>query len=177
MVNYLLRTNARIFRQTLRRKSATPRRKQVDIKATMRLAGRTNGEPLKIKYKEPKKSHANVVILTDISGSCRKVSELALYFMVMMENTFPGGCRKFVFVNSLVPVDRQFRDRGPDEGVQAVMGTVPTRGIYSDYGVTIQALRQEYGGAIRRDTTVIIIGDARNNSRAPHDVKLGGFDC
>lgn len=167
-----IRTNARVFRQSLRRKSVTPRKRQVDIKATARLAGRTNGEPLKIKYKEPHKSHANVVILTDISGSCRKVSELALYFMAMMENAFPGGCRKFVFVNSLIPVDRQFRDKGPDEGVQAVMDTVPSRGIYSDYGSTIATLRREYGGAIRRDTTVIIIGDARNNSHAPHDDDL-----
>lgn len=167
-----IRTNARVFRQTLRRKSASSRKKQIDIKATMRLAGRTNGEPLKIRYKEPRKSHANVVILADISGSCRKVSELTLYFMAMMETAFPGGCRKFVFVNSLVPVDRQFRDSGPDEGVKAVIDTVPTRGIYSDYGATIEALRREYSGVFRKDTTVIILGDARNNARTPHDDDL-----
>ena len=160
-----IRANARIFRQTLRRRQRSPHRRRVDIRATVRIAARTGGEPVVIRYQAPKRSHARVVILTDISGSCRQASSLALYFMAMMSEAFPGGCRKFVFVNSLVPVDPFFRERSPDDGVQEVMNNVPTRGIYSDYGTTIHTLREDYGGTFHRDTTLIILGDARNNRR------------
>ena len=158
-----IRANAKIFRQTLRRKSATPRKHQVDIRATMRAAARTNGEPIDIQYKKPKKSHAKVVILADISGSCRQAATLALYFMGLMDDAFPGGCRKYAFVDHLVPVDKYFRDKSARDGVEAVLGNIPTRGIYSNYGATIQQLREEIGGTIHKDTTVIILGDARNN--------------
>lgn len=174
-----IRTNAKVFRQTLRRKTLTPRKHQVDIRATMRTAARTNGEPIDIRYKKPKKSHAKVVILTDISGSCRQASTLALYFMGLMGDAFPGGCRKYVFVNQLVPVDKYFRDRSAVEGVKAVLGNVPTRGIYSNYGATIQQLRAEIGGTIHKDTTVIILGDARNNKNqsAAEDLKYIADRC
>ncbi len=174
-----IRTNARAFRQTLRRRQTAVHHRRVDIRATVRAAGRTNGEPLVIRYREPVKSHARVVILTDISGSCRNASTLALYFMGLMDQAFPGGCRKFAFVNSLNPVDHCFRDCTPDEGVQAVLSSIPTRGVYSDYGATIHALRQEYGGTFHRDTTVIILGDARNNRRrsAAEDLKYIADRC
>lgn len=74
---------------------------------------------------------------------------------------------------------REFRDKGPDEGVQAVIDKVPARGIYSDYGRTIETLRHEYGGLFHRDTTLIILGDARNNSRPAHaeDLKYIADRC
>lgn len=174
-----IRANAKIFRQTLRRKSVTLRKRQVDIRATMRTAARTNGEPIDIRYKKPKKSHAKVVILVDISGSCRQASTLALYFMGLMDDAFPGGCRKYAFVNHLVPVDQYFRDRSAGEGVEAVLGNVPTRGVYSNYGKTIQQLREEIGGTIHKDTTVIILGDARNNKNqsATSDLKYIADRC
>jgi len=167
-----IRSNAQAFRQTLRRKSSIPRHRQVDVKATMRAAVRTGGELVLVKYKEPKKSHAKLVMLTDLSGSCAKASTLALYFMAMMDTVFPGGCRKFAFVNTLIPIDKYFRECSADEGVQAVMRNIPTRGAYSDYGVPLHTLRTEYAGSFHQDTTMIILGDARNNQRASHSEDL-----
>lgn len=174
-----IRAHAKIFRQTLRRKSSTPRHHQVDVRSTIRAASKTGGEPVLIRYKKPKKSHAKVIILVDISGSCRHASTLALYFMAMMNEAFPGGCRKFAFVNSLVPVDKYFRDKSADEGVNTVIKIIPTRGIYSDYGRTIHSLKEEFGGTIHKDTTVIVIGDARNNRNksAAEDLKFIAGRC
>lgn len=167
-----IRSNTRTFRQTMKRKSSTFHPRQIDIKASVQAAQKTNGEPIILKYKRPKKSHAKVMILTDISGSCRSASTLALYFMALMSEVFPGGCKKFCFVNSLVPVDKYFRNCSADEGVGNVLSCVPTRGIYSDYGNTIHMFREEYAGSFHKDTTVIILGDARNNSYESRAVDL-----
>ena len=158
-----IRTNARVFRQTLRRKHASHQRRQVDVRATVRAAARTNGEPLLIKYRKPFESHAKVIIVADISGSCRHTATLALYFAAMMEEAFPGGCKKFAFVRDLNAVDRYFRERSPEDGVREVYEHIQTRGVYSDYGTTIRQLREEYGGTVHRDTTILFLGDARNN--------------
>ncbi|MCD8110978.1 MAG: VWA domain-containing protein [Clostridiales bacterium] len=163
-----IRTNAKVFRQTLRRKASSPQHRRIDVKGTVKAASKTNGEPFIIKYQKPKKSHAKVMILTDISGSCRSASTLALYFMAMMDEAFPGGCKKFAFVNNLNPVDRYFRDRSADDGVKTVLNTIPTRGVYSDYGKTIEEFREQYCGSFHKDTTVIILGDARNNKNDSH---------
>ncbi len=174
-----IRTNARVFRQTLRRKHASHQRRQVDIRATVRAAARTGGEPLLIKYRKPFESHAKVIIVADISGSCKHTATLALYFAAMMEEAFPGGCKKFAFVRDLNAVDRYFRERSPEDGVKEVYAHIPTRGVYSDYGTTIRQLREEYGGTVHRDTTIIFLGDARNNrnqSRA-EDLKYLADRC
>ena len=167
-----IRSNARTFRQTMKRKARAFHPRQIDIKASVQAAQKTNGEPIVLKYKKPKKSHAKVMILTDISGSCRSASTLALYFMALMTEVFPGGCKKFCFVNDLVPVDKYFRNCSADEGVGNVLACVPTRGIYSNYGNTIRRFREEYAGSFHKDTTVIILGDARNNSNESRAVDL-----
>ncbi len=169
-----IRTNARIFRQTLRRKSAVPIRRQIDVRRTIRLAARTDGEPVRIRYKAPRKSHARVVCLVDISGSCRAAAELSLYFMAMMDDAFPGSCKKFAFVNHLVSVDKYFQNQSAVEGIQTVSSSVPSRGVYSNYGRTIHELREEYEPLFHKDTTVIIFGDARNNRNgtAEKDLKF-----
>ena len=158
-----IRDNAVAFKHTLRRRELCPIKRKIDVKATVKAATRTGGEPFVVKYKKPIKSHAKVVCMVDMSGSCRSTSTLALYFMGLMDDAFPGGCKKFVFVNSLVPVDGYFRDHSAEEGVVAVMSNVPTRGIYSNYGAPIQTLYEDYSALFGRETTFIIIGDARNN--------------
>lgn len=170
-----IRTNARAFRQTLRRTSATPIKRRIDMRATMTQATKTGGEPMMIKYKKPIKSHAKIVCLVDISGSCRQAASVALYFMAMMNEAFPGGCHKFAFVNHLVPVDQYFRSQSPSAAVNAVNNKVPSRGIYSNYGRTLHQLKEEYSSLIGKETTMIILGDARNNRNASREEDVRYF--
>ena len=69
---------------------------------------RTDGEIARLCYEKPKRSKAKIVLLADISGSCRKSASLTLTFLGLMGDAFPGGCKQFVFVNRLVPVDKYF---------------------------------------------------------------------
>lgn len=174
-----IRSNARIFKQQLKRKQNSHNHRQIDIRRTVKAAARTGGEPLVIKYKMPKKSHARVVVVADISGSCSSTASLALYFANTMAEAFPGGCRLFAFVRDLNPVNKYFDQKGPDEGIEEIYKHIPTRGVYSDYGTTIHQLREEYGGSIHSDTTIIFLGDARTNRRYPYaeDLKYLADRC
>lgn len=158
-----IRTNAKTFRQKLRKLYMTQQKKQVDIKKTIEKSVQCDGEIARLYYKKPIKSKANVVMLADISGSCRAMTSLALTYMGLMREVFPGGCHLFVFVNHLVPVDRYFSNENVTSAVESINKSVPSRGIYSNYGVPLKELRYDNTGIINKDTTIVMLGDCRNN--------------
>ena len=158
-----IRTNAKNFRQKLRKLYITQQKKQIDVKKTIEKSVQCDGEIARLYYKKPIKSKANVVMLADISGSCRAMTSLALTYMGLMREVFPGGCHLFVFVNHLVPVDRYFSNENVTAAVESINKNVPSRGIYSNYGVPLKELRYDNTGIINKDTTIVMLGDCRNN--------------
>lgn len=158
-----IRTNAKTFRQKLRKLYITQQKKQIDVKKTIEKSAQCDGEIAKLYYKKPVKSKANIVMLADISGSCRTMTSLALTYMGLMREVFPGGCHLFVFVNHLVPVDRYFSNENVTAAVESINKNVPSRGIYSNYGVPLKELRYDNTGIINKDTTIVMLGDCRNN--------------
>ncbi len=162
-----IRTNAKTFRQKLRKLYTTQQKRQIDVKKTIEKSVQCDGEIARLYYKKPIKSKANVVMLADISGSCRTMTSLALTYMGLMREVFPGGCRLFVFVNHLVPVDNYFSNENVTAAVDSINQNVPSRGIYSDYGTPLSELRNDQTGIINKDTTIIMLGDCRNNKNYP----------
>lgn len=158
-----IRTNAETFRQKLRKLYITQQKKQIDVKKTIEKSVQCDGEIARLYYKKPIKSKANVVMLADISGSCRAMTSLALTYMGLMREVFPSGCHLFVFVNHLVPVDRYFSNENVTSAVESINKSVPSRGIYSNYGVPLKELRYNNTGIINKDTTIVMLGDCRNN--------------
>lgn len=158
-----IRTNAKTFRQKLRKLYITQQKKQIDVKKTIEKSVQCDGEIARLYYKKLIKSKANVVMLADISGSCRAMTSLALTYMGLMREVFPGGCHLFVFVNHLVPVDRYFSNENITSAVESINKSVPSRGIYSNYGVPLKELRYDNTGIINKDTTIVMLGDCRNN--------------
>lgn len=153
-----IRTNAETFRQKLRKLYITQQKKQIDVKKTIEKSVQCDGEIARLYYKKPIKSKANVVMLADISGSCRAMTSLALTYMGLMREVFPGGCHLFVFVNHLVPVDRYFSNENVTSAVESISKSVPSRGIYSNYGVPLKELRYNNTGIINKDTTIVMLG-------------------
>lgn len=162
-----IRTNAKAFRQKIRKLYMTQQKKQIDVKKTIEKSVQCDGEIARLYYKKPIKSKANVVMLADISGSCRTMTSLALTYMGLMREVFPGGCRLFVFVNHLVSVDHYFSNENVTAAVDSINQNVPSRGIYSDYGTPLSELRNDQTGIINKDTTIIMLGDCRNNKNYP----------
>lgn len=171
-ISLYIRSNARKFQQTLRKNMAAHQRKRLDIKKTVEKSMRTDGDIARLYYKKPRPSKARVVLLADISGSCRASASLALNFLGLMGEVFPGGCHPFVFVNHLIPVGQYFQDDNVETAVQAINTSIPTRGIYSDYGMPLRQLVLEHRGLISSDTTVILLGDCRNNRNYPAEDKM-----
>lgn len=161
--------NARAFRTRISGRIRTSAHRKIDMEETCKRACRSNGIPLSLAFERPKRQKANIVMLLDVSGSCRDASELMLTFMYYMREVFPGGCKSYAFVNSLYDISRLFDEPDSDSAIAKVLNTIPTRGVYSDYGRPIREYKESHMSDINKDTIVVWIGDARNNRNAAED--------
>lgn len=134
---------------------------RVDMGATIKNACRTGGLPMDIfrELKRPGKS--NLILVLDVSGSCREASEMMLTFMYILQEVFPRGCRAYAFVNELYDITEVMHTQNVEQAIKETLAIVP-RG-YSNYGKPISAM-WENKAKITKDSFVIFIGDARNNS-------------
>lgn len=158
-----IRDNARKFRTRMTRKILAANAKKVDIKATVKKSCQTGGIPLKLVYQKPERQKTNLVMILDVSGSCKDAAEMMLVFMHAMKEIFPGGCKTYAFTNRLYDISKFFETNNADESVKAVLNAIPRAGAYSNYEIPFKTMYKEHMSDITEDTYVYIIGDARNN--------------
>ena len=171
--------NTKSFKTKMLRNIKTGQRRQIDIAETCKKACGTDGIPMRLCYKKPTPQKAKLIMFLDISGSCRHASELMLYFMYCMKEIFPGGCKTYAFVNRLYDISDFFNSMDPDAAIQKILSTIPTRGVYSDYGTPFKEFFNEEFHEVTKDSIVFFIGDARGNKNDPGDkyVKAIGRKC
>ena len=157
--------NARKFRTRVSGNVRTRSRCRIDIKETVKSACRTGGIPMNICMEKPRRNRAKLLMFLDVSGSCKKTSQMMMTFMGEMREAFPGGCKTYVFVNSLHDVSDMFEDGGSDtiRTANEILSTIPSKGIYSDYHKPFSKFAGEMMSEVSKDTIVFFIGDARNN--------------
>lgn len=161
-----IRENTRKFRTRLTKKIRTSQTHQLDVPATIKKSCQTGGIPLQLLHKKPIRQKANLVLILDVSGSCKNASEMMLIFMHAMKEAFPGGCKTYAFTNQLYDISAFFDTDNPDEAAQEVLHAIPRSGAYSNYEKPFRVFYKEHMSDITGDSYVYFIGDARNNKNA-----------
>lgn len=160
--NYI-KKNLVKFKTKITRNINSDNKHMISMKETILNACKTGGIPLKIFYEKPKMSKANIVLVLDVSGSCKSASKLMLTFIYLIKDMFPRGCSAFVFVNNLFEVTPMLELPDIEMATDAIFEKVQTKGIYSNYYLPLKSLWENYNKRINKDSIVIFIGDARNN--------------
>jgi uncharacterized protein with von Willebrand factor type A (vWA) domain len=151
---------------TMRRKRE--RRGKFDLKTTMRKNMAHGGVPFELVFKQRKKEKPKLVVLCDISSSVANVSRFFLQFIFSLQDCFTK-VRSFVFVSELGEVSQLFRDRDIFEAIDLALdgGEVINPYTRSNFGNAFHVFWRDYLSAIDSRTTVVVIGDARNNYNDP----------
>ncbi|MBF6567412.1 MAG: VWA domain-containing protein [Candidatus Binataceae bacterium] len=145
------------------------RRGRFDIKRTLRHNLQNGGVPFDLHFDRRRKDKPQVVMLCDVSDSVRNASRFMLQFVYSLQELY-SRVRSFVFVAEIGEVTPLFRDRDLKEALDAALsGDIINVYSHSNFGSAFRAFAHEHLGAINRRTTVIILGDARNNYNLPHD--------
>jgi len=150
-------------RASLRQKRA--KNGDIDPRRTLRANLRYGGTPVELKRKT-RHLKPRVVVICDLSGSMRYMSEFALTLTYMLHDVI-AKTRSFIFIDNMVEVTHHFQAARPEIAVRKVLQENP-RGYYStDLGYSLNTFQQEFWDSIDSRTTVLMVGDGRNNYNNP----------
>lgn len=158
-----IKENTRRFKTRLSRNIHSSKKHQLDMSQTCKHACATNGIPMKLYFKQPAPSKANLLLILDVSGSCKAAAELMLTFLYYLKDTFPGGCRTYAFTNQLYDIGDYINQPNVEAAVQEVLTAIPRSGAYSNYERPLKDYYTNHLHEVNKDTITIFIGDARNN--------------
>jgi hypothetical protein len=151
----------------IRRKRA--KRGRFDLQQTLRKNLQYGGVPFKIILDRKKKEKPQVVIMCDVSDSVRNVSRFMLQFVYSVQDLY-SRVRSFIFVADLGDVTRLFEENEIHSAIDlALRGNIINIYAHSDFGRAFRTFHRDHLSVINKRTTVIVLGDARNNYNLPHE--------
>ena len=144
------------------------KRGKLDLHQTLRRNMSHGGIPFELIFKQRKKDRPKLVILCDVSSSVANVSRFMLQFVYSLSGAFTK-IRSFVFVAELGEVTQCFQDEDINEAIEKALDGGDVINVYtrSNFGWAFHYFWQNFLGSIDKKTTVLILGDARNNYNDP----------
>jgi uncharacterized protein with von Willebrand factor type A (vWA) domain len=145
------------------------KRGKFDVKDTLRKNLQYGGVPFRIQLDMRKKDKPQVVILCDVSDSVRNVSRFMLQFVYSLQDLY-SKVRSFIFVSDVGEITRLFEENDVNDAIDlALRGNLVNVYAHSDFGRAFRQFHRDHITAVNRRTTVIVLGDARNNYNLPHE--------
>ncbi len=151
----------------IRRKKA--KRGKFDVKATLRKNLQYGGVPFRLHFDRRVRERPQVVVLCDVSDSVRNVSRFMLQFVYSLQDLY-SRVRSFIFVSDIGEITQLFEEHEIQEAIsEALTGNMINVYAHSDFGAAFRHFHREHLSAINNRTTVIVLGDARNNYNLAHE--------
>jgi uncharacterized protein with von Willebrand factor type A (vWA) domain len=156
---------ARRFRGRLRRRlRAARRRGRLDFRRTLRRSIARGGVPLDIELRRRRPGRIDVVALCDVSGSVRHATD---FFAALL-----GPCQDLLrSLRILAFVDHAI-EATIEDGKLVPLAPVDVH-AFSDLGQVLVEIERADLAPFGRNTLLVVLGDARNNRRAPRADVLG----
>jgi len=152
----------------LAQKRRRRRKGHLDFRRTVRASLSYGGVPADPKFKHPRPSKPEIMVVADISGSVASFARFTLMFVYTMASQF-SKVRSFVFIDGVDEVTRFFEESDDiNEAVHKVNTEADVVWVdgHSDYGHAFEVFHERWAKQITPKTTIMILGDARNNYHA-----------
>jgi uncharacterized protein with von Willebrand factor type A (vWA) domain len=141
---------------------------RLDFRRTVRASLASGGVPLDTKHRPHKPHKPELVVLCDVSGSVTAFAHFTVLLAYALREQFTK-VRAFAFIDTVDEVTRYF-DAGDD--IADAMAKIASEADvvwfdgHSDYGHAFETFAERYPDAINPRTSLLILGDGRNNYRA-----------
>ena len=145
------------------------RRGKLHVAETVRRAIPTDGVPFHPRWRKTERKRPQIMAICDVSGSVAAYAKFLLMFLYALQDVLPRT-RSFAFSAALGEVSDLFAQLPVEEAIERVNLKY---GGATDYGRALQDFSDLALAGVNGATTVIILGDARNNQADPRVDLLG----
>ena len=137
----------------------------LDFRRTVRASLSYGGVPLEPKFKAPHPHKPEIMVVADISGSVASFARFTLQLVYAMAGQF-SKVRSWAFIDGIDEVTRFFQESDDiGEAVYRINTEADVVWVdgHSDYGHALTVFHDRHVSEITHKTSVIVLGDARNN--------------
>jgi len=164
-----LREQVRRLAARLRSRAALRQKRgkqgKLDPKATLRHNLRYHGVPFEMRFRT-RRLKPKLVVVLDVSTSMRPVVEFFLRLLFELQDQVQKT-RSFAFVDHLEDVTGDLQTRHLDDAIAVVLTKLPAGHYNTDLGRSLRQLEGDHLDALDSRTTLIVLGDGRNNFNDP----------
>ncbi|MGB3633547.1 MAG: VWA domain-containing protein [Rubrobacteraceae bacterium] len=163
-----VRRMARNIQGAKTRRLKQDRTGRISVPHTLRQNVRYDGVPFDPVLRRRREGKPRVTLLCDVSMSTRNLSRFWLHLIYQMQSLF-SKVRTFVFVAEMAEVTQVFEEHDMNRAVEEVFsGRIIDADVNSDFGKAAEQFTYEHLPTINHRTTVVILGDGRNNGKPPN---------
>jgi hypothetical protein len=138
---------------------------KLDVKSTLRSNQKYGSVPIELHHRDQTKK-PKIVVICDISTSMRQVSELMLSLLFAIQDQI-SKTHAFAFIDHIEYISPYFDRHQPQEAVAQILQKMPSGYYNTDLGGSLKEFEHTYLDTIDNHTTVIVVGDGRNNYNDP----------
>ncbi len=158
---------ARKIKDALALRQRQEQRGRLDTRRTIRRSLQYDGIPMEIKLRRRHREKPKLVTICDVSDSVRNASRFMLQLVWNLQECF-SRVRSYAFVSEIAEVTQAFNTYPVERAIEwALKGAPIDYHCRSDFGYAFSRFVRTDLDSLDRKTTILILGDARNNYNDP----------
>ena len=138
---------------------------QFDPRKTIRKNMRYGGVPMDVQFRKRHKK-PSLILICDLSTSMRYAVEFLLTLVYELSDQV-RRTNSFIFIHDLVDVSTTLAELPPRDAVGRIMAENPPGYYSTDLGNSLNSFQNEHMHLIDSRSTIIFLGDGRNNYNDP----------
>jgi len=158
---------ARKIKDALALRQRQEQRGRIDTRRTTRKSLSYGGIPMEIFLKRRHREKPKLITVCDVSDSVRNASRFMLQLVWSLQECF-SRVRSHVFVSEIAEVTQAFNTYPVERAIEWALKAAPVDyHCRSDFGFAFSRFANTELESLDRKTTIIVLGDARNNYNDP----------
>ena len=138
----------------------------LDAKNTIRANLRFGGVPIDVRHKK-RHLKPKLTVVCDLSTSMRPVVSFMLLLVYALQDQI-SRTRSYAFIDDLTDISLDFNEARPAEAIGNILERIRPGYYNTDLGNSLASFARDHLGTVDHRTTVIILGDGRNNHNDPN---------
>jgi uncharacterized protein with von Willebrand factor type A (vWA) domain len=158
---------ARKIKDALALRQRQEEKGRIDSRRTIRRSLQYDGIPMEIALRRRRRDRPRLITVCDVSDSVRNASRFMLQLVWSLQDCF-SRVRSFVFVSEIAEVTQAFSTYPVERAIDwALKGAPVDYHCRSDFGYAFSQFARRELETLDRKTTILMLGDARNNYNDP----------